>query len=121
MCLRSLLQVVKRDGSLAWSPVYLFPHFQTSGERAFVRITTESNATVRTTAWLALLTVGRSPLTMLRFAPSCCSCGGVSIGLLPCCIAPLVCTGVWYAAVVSALEHSVRCIPKHRAMLRRSA
>jgi hypothetical protein len=49
------LQVVKRDGSLAWSPIYLFPHFQTTGERAFVRITTESNATVCTIReWLIL-------------------------------------------------------------------
>lgn len=45
------LQVVKRDGSLAYSPIYLFPHFQTAGERVFVRITTESNATVRTSVY----------------------------------------------------------------------
>lgn len=47
-------QVVKRDGSLAWSPIYLFPHFQTTGEHNFVRITTESNATVCSVLYITL-------------------------------------------------------------------
>jgi hypothetical protein len=43
---RRLHQVVEEDGSLGWSEVYLFPHFQTSGVNAFLRITTAANATV---------------------------------------------------------------------------
>lgn len=40
------LQVVKPDGSLAYSPVYLFPHFQTTGAHTFMQLTTETNSTV---------------------------------------------------------------------------
>lgn len=39
-------QVVAEDGSLGWSEVYLFPHFETGGAHAFLRIFTAGNAKV---------------------------------------------------------------------------
>lgn len=56
-----LAQVVKRDGRLAYSAVYLFPHFQTTGTHTFMQLTTETNSTIRMTPdHYALVTDTRS-------------------------------------------------------------
>lgn len=38
---------MEEDGSLSWSEVYLFPHFLEAGAHAFLRVSTATNATVR--------------------------------------------------------------------------
>ena len=40
-------QVVNEDGSLSKSTVYLFPHFETAGNRQFLEITTATGQQVR--------------------------------------------------------------------------
>lgn len=48
-------QVVAEDGTLDWSEVYLFPHFETSGAHAFLRVFTAGNAKVlRSILWRVL-------------------------------------------------------------------
>ncbi len=41
------MQVAEEDGSLGWSPVYLFPHFIKEGAYPFVRLTTVGGSVVR--------------------------------------------------------------------------
>jgi hypothetical protein len=45
--LRPAAQVVNEDGTLGWSPVYAFPHYERAGTYDYVVVTTEGGAEVR--------------------------------------------------------------------------
>lgn len=42
LAIGDVVQVVLEDGTLAWSPVFLFPHFEIEGANSFLRLTTTS-------------------------------------------------------------------------------
>jgi hypothetical protein len=44
------VQVVEDDGSLSWSTVYLFPHFEATGAHTFLRVSTAANASITLSA-----------------------------------------------------------------------